>query len=586
MKDLIKDYVPIERIPLLDNLFTTIPPMGSLTVVVIDIETSSLSPETGRIYSIGIKMFGDWIHIDDIDEMTLLWKFAQFTSNLQNCVVVGHNVFRFDFPYILERATLYNIKMPFGYRTSYYGGKMERSVRCSCFLFPDNKFVEIEWYDKSVSIIDTYIIAGLVDSLYLFKSKSLKSLPIELGCRDHDRIELTPEEITDSWEKQDDRIEQYLKWDLDDNYDIFMKLFSPYYYMKTFLHGMSYQEIVLSSTAKKVESFMKDYYSQSGRREPDEKRPYKGGYTAARKGLFYNVIKADVASQYPFIMLAYRLGPGFDKDPCCYFFSLLKTMRDKRIEYKRSGDDEKIKISNAMKVIINSCYGLLGAEHHEYNNMDAAEAVTEYGRLIVKSMMDVINETGGTVVEVDTDGVMFTSPVPAIEVFDLMHTKMPPGMEIEHELTCDWMYVSGAKNYVYMSKGKLVKKGIFRKRNTIPLKTHFIFTFLEKWTTDGDTSAINFYNDLRSDIINYRLPVSMVTSKRRIGKAEVATLKYGKPGDEIHDYYGYNATGKKDKVISGIYNSHHYVKELDGWFKEIFSNITTFNELDEGALYG
>jgi DNA polymerase elongation subunit (family B) len=580
MRDLKKDYVPIEKIPEIPNLFSDIKPIESLTLVVIDIETSGLEPHTDRVYNIGVWVKGDFINIDDRDERTLLYNFSLLAWTFGDCVIVGHNIFQFDLPFLLTRASVYGIQLPFGYRIARDGSRITRNVRTAVHIFMDNKFDEITWNRKDVSIVDTYILAGLLDSQYLFESKSLKQLPVILGCRTEPRIELSVHQIREIWAKNDDdnRIEEYLKWDLIDNRDIFYKLIPSFYYMQSFLH-MTLQEIVLSSTAKKVESFLKNYY-RGEYREPDIKRPYPGAYTAARKGLYFNVVKADVASQYPYIMLAYRLGPGFDKDPCGYFWSLLLTLRNKRIEYKRSGVPEKIQISNAMKIIINSCYGLLGADHHDYNNMDAAAAVTEYGRLIVSTMMRIINANGGTIIEVDTDGVMFTCPDAGI--FDKMHAEMPPGLEIENELTTDWLYIAGAKNYIYSSNGKLTKKGFFRKRNTIKLKTHFIIEFLKLWVAHGESAAVLFYKSLRDDITYYRLPVEYVRSKRKIGKAEVAALAYGNVGDEIHDYYGYDAGGRVGKVISGLYNSHYYMRELDSWFNELYSNITTLNELEEG----
>lgn len=581
MRNIIADYQEISLIKPLLGLFRDIPPLDSLRVVTFDIETTGLNPATDRILSIGVKKFGDYYEFGTWDEYHTIKSFISLVHDIKDCVVTGHNIFNFDLPFIMQRAAIYGLRVPFEYRTSYSGERVKRNIRTAVFLYEHNQFYEIIWNDKSVSIVDTYILAGLHDAQYLFKEKSIKSLPVELGLRKEPRIDLEPAEIIKTWIERDPRHFEYLKYDVYDAEAVFKKLIVSFYYMQSFL-DMNLQEIVISTSAKKVESFLKKYYYGNGyqRREPDFKISYPGAYTAARKGLYYNVMKADVASQYPYIMLAYRLGPGPVKDPDGIFHRLLLTMREKRIEFKRSGDPVKVDISGAMKIIINSAYGLLGADHHDFNNMKSAAGVTEYGRMIVKIMMTIIGSTGGQVIEVDTDGIMFTSPDK--DIFNKMQLCMPKGMEIEHEVTCDWIYISGAKNYVYFAKGKLTKKGIFRKRNTMPFKNKFILEFLRLWTTEGTAAAAAYYNQCVLSVANGSIPLSEIRVTRKVAVSEKAALKYAKVGDQVADYYGYDEKQKKAKVISGPYNVKHYLKELNSWFVELFTNLTSNNKLEEG----
>jgi DNA polymerase elongation subunit (family B) len=281
-------------------------------------------------------------------------------------------------------------------------------------------------------------------------------------------------------------------------------------------------------------------------------------------------------------MLAYRCGTRKDKDGV--FFSILKALRERRLMYKIKGkmDPEAKAISEALKIVINSAYGMLGSTH-PFNDLDSAERVCAYGRAIVRQMMTTLEKFGASVIETDTDGVMFTYPGNETDyllahLLENILLEMPKGLEIEEEFTAKWVYVDAAKNYIIDMGEKIVRKGNFRKRNMQPLYREFTETFCRYYLEDP-AKAQKYYEDLRNSILARTLDVKNIAVRKKIGKAEKVCLKYGNIGDQITVYRGYDEKGKATPVLEGPYHIVFYTNLIDKWYKTAKTNITTPHEL-------
>ena len=142
-----------------------------------------------------------------------------------------------------------------------------------------------------------------------------------------------------------------------------------------------------------------------------------GGYTDIfMTGVFGPVVYADVESLYPSIMLNYDIQPS--GDDLEIFPMLLDRLTDLRLETKqqmREADDEERRSEldarqSSYKVLINSFYGNLGFSLAIFNDFAEADRVARIGQKILRQLIDAIRDRGGTVIEVDTDGVLFVPP--------------------------------------------------------------------------------------------------------------------------------------------------------------------------------
>src|SRR5205823_12950324 len=141
-----------------------------------------------------------------------------------------------------------------------------------------------------------------------------------------------------------------------------------------------------------------------------------GGYTDIRAtGVIDRVVKADVESLYPSLMLAERIRPR--SDSLDIFLPALEELTRRRFEAKaraRSAEGTEQHywegLQSSFKVLINSFYGYLGAASFHFNDYEAAGRVTELGRGLVVDIADRMEETGSSVIEIDTDGVYLVPP--------------------------------------------------------------------------------------------------------------------------------------------------------------------------------
>jgi len=560
---------PLSEIEPVPGLFRPVPPLQSIKTLSLDIETSGLDPEVCRIYMVGLRTNSDTVKIiTHSDERIILIKIAMLLETIGKVIIYGHNIFKFDLPFILRRCELLNVNILLHTRKLYNGQEMERVMKLGGFPI---YYKEIQAHN--IDFVDTLFLTRMNDAKYLFSDHSLKTVAIEIGSRATRRLELSHTEIDQRWNEGPAGravLEEYLQYDLEDTKAVFYKFFPAYYHMSSFL-SMSLQEIVLSSSAKKIESIIVNYYKSKGDYVEPESSPkikYTGALTLARPGLYKNVTKIDVASQYPWVMLMYRVGTS--KDPDGIFFRILRELRDLRLVYKKKDEN----ISDALKIVINSAYGMLGSDR-PYNDPKSAELVCAYGRAIVIKMMQSIEAAGGLILELDTDGIIFSGD--ADKIISYVKTEMPPGLEMDIEYVADWIYIDAAKNYIYKVGPKLIRKGIFRKRNQMKLMVEFVETYCIKYL-ENPASAEEYYNKILNNT-KEGMDIKLLAITRKISKAEKVCLKYGAPGDRITVYRGYDEGRKPVPVISGPYHVEFYLKELNKWKQGIDESILTKQEL-------
>ena len=103
-----------------------------------------------------------------------------------------------------------------------------------------------------------------------------------------------------------------------------------------------------------------------------------------RTGVFGPIVKADVESLYPSIML--QNGITSSRDVLRAFPLLLNDLTTRRIEAKRkrrhtSGEEHALwdGLQGTFKILINSFFGYLGFGRGRFNDFDAAELITPKG---------------------------------------------------------------------------------------------------------------------------------------------------------------------------------------------------------------
>ena len=146
-----------------------------------------------------------------------------------------------------------------------------------------------------------------------------------------------------------------------------------------------------------------------------------GGYVMdSQPGLYDNVLVLDFKSLYPSIIRTFKIDPlglavHSDLDDSIPGFLEAEFSRDRHIlpnivTQLWQGRDEAKKVNNqplsqAIKIIMNSFYGVLGSSGCRFFNPQLASSITKRGHQIIQTTQKIIEEQGYPVIYGDTDSV-------------------------------------------------------------------------------------------------------------------------------------------------------------------------------------
>lgn len=223
-----------------------------------------------------------------------------------------------------------------------------------------------------------------------------------------------------------------------------------------------------------------------------DKTKFKGGLILNPiRGLHTVVHLFDTVSMYPTIIINNNLSPETVNCACCKFnpksilsfddesiskdlvylnessdshywickkregtFSkILKTLTEKRIEYKKEGKELE---SLAMKMIINSGYGAFGYQKFKYYDPRVAEIATALGRMILLGIKKIAQEEMNFVVLYgDTDSLFVNGAKDKDDISRFIGIcKKKLGVDVNLEKTFSKLILVGRKHYIGFPEDK------------------------------------------------------------------------------------------------------------------------------------
>jgi len=237
-------------------------------------------------------------------------------------------------------------------------------------------------------------------------------------------------------------------------------------------------------------------------------KKFRGGLVVEPKeGVHFDVTVMDFASLYPSIIKVKNL--SYETVRCSHAECkkntvpqtnhwvcskkngmtsvLIGSLRDLRVNYyktmtkKSSLTDEERQLfavsSQALKVILNASYGVMGAEIFPLYFLPAAEATTAVGRHIILDTIDMCEKVGINVLYGDTDS-LFVKNLSQQQIQEII-AKAKTKHNVELEVEKEYRYVvlsNRKKNYLGVTKnGKVDVKGLTGKKSHTPkfIKTLF-----------------------------------------------------------------------------------------------------------------
>lgn len=371
---------------------------SEVVVLAFDIETTSLDPEdpaakvllisnTFRNHQgkIERKLFSYEEYAND-GEMLKAW--CAWVCEKDPSIILGHNIFGFDLPYLDGIASRHRIELNLGREgQAIRFNKWDSKFRKDASQFYDYKKAFIIGRE----IIDTFFLSIRYDIGRKYETYKLKSIieqeGLEVKGRQHYDASLIRKNyrIPKEWEK----IKAYAKFDADDALSLFDLMAPPFFYIAQSV-PKSFQEIICSASGSQLNSMMVRSYLQEGGSLPKASLAvdYEGAISIGRPGIHRNVLKVDVASLYPSIMIEYEIYDKY-KDPKGYFKEIVQEFTKQRLDFKKKAKTDKYYEDRqaALKILINSCYGFLGSSGLLFNSPHNAALITEKGReVLIKSI--------------------------------------------------------------------------------------------------------------------------------------------------------------------------------------------------------
>jgi DNA polymerase I len=327
--------------------------------------------------------------IDDYndDEGDMLTAFCDYVRECNPSVISGFNIFGFDLPYLQICADNNNIQLHLGRN----GSPLRIDKYTSKFRKDGSQDYDYRrCYIYGREIVDMMFVAYHFDFARKYERYALKSIIKQEGLEKAGRQFYEANQIAKNWHNLEERtkIKEYCIDDSDDSESLYKLMIAAYFYLTPHI-PKTFQMINYSATGSQINSFLVRAYLQQGHSIPraSEAVKFPGAISDGYPGIYKNVLKLDIASLYPSVMLQYEVCDKA-KDPKGYFLQMVQYFTKERLENKKrakdTGDRYFEELEQAQKIVINSSYGLLGAMGLNFNSPKNAALVTEHGREILK----------------------------------------------------------------------------------------------------------------------------------------------------------------------------------------------------------
>jgi len=459
---------------------------------------------TDQIMSVALSDNTGWEELIVVDpknvaesEHAALKRLTSLIKERDPDVIEGHNLFRFDLPYLVSRAKKTKTKLDWGRSGGFLRSRpsrlqiAEKTIDYPKFTIDGRHFV------------DTFLLAQFYDvGMRTLAGFERVDVARHFGFCDSEELStLTGKELQRAYLDNDERFRQRALCAVRETRAV-ANLLSPSYFIQAQIFPYNYQDVIVRGNATRINAlFLREYFRQRHSiPEMPLVRGFEGGYTDIFfTGVVRDVWHCDLASLYPSIMLQFDCFPATDQ--LQIFRHLLTDLRTFRLEAKtqmRAAKDSKEQryfhaLQNTFKILINSFYGYLGFAQGSFADFDAAARVTQIGRDLLKKMIEWLSARGAQVIEVDTDGIYFTLP-PKIDINELregLAKELPPGIEVEFDEQFDAMFSYKAKNYALLAKNGdvIIKGGALKSRGLEKFQRVFLEKMI-KLLMEGKSEAI------------------------------------------------------------------------------------------------
>src|SRR5215203_2898141 len=313
-----------------------------------------------------------------------------------------------------------------------------------------------------------------------------------------------------------------------------------------------------------------------------KEKKYRGGLVVEPTlGIHFNVVVVDFASLYPSIIKVHNL--SYETVNCSHQSCkndpqqqipetthwvckekrgltslLIGSLRDLRVNYYKYLSKDKALapeerqlynvVSQAIKVILNASYGVMGAEIFPLYCLPVADATAAIGRSTISKTIEKCKQIGIEVIYGDTDSLFLKNPSSqkVKEISEWARSKL----EVDLEIDKTYRYVVFSdlkKNYLgVLEDGTVDVKGLTgKKSHTPPFIRKAFYKILEI------LKEVNSENDFQKAKEKIKKIIKSYANDLETGKIHPSELSFNVMVNKSPDRYGEKTNNSKVKSIDG-----------------------------------
>jgi DNA polymerase elongation subunit (family B) len=516
-----------------------------------DLETTGLDPARDRIFMVSVRGPTGATQVleahgtDDTAEADLIRRLVATIRAADPDVIENHNLHGFDLPFLDRRAR--RLRVPLALGRIGPPGLRQRAARRGIAAGDADGRRRVRLVAPGRELIDTLDAVRRYDfSTRELPGHGLKVVAKHLGIARPDREYIRGDLIYHVYRHDPERVRRYATDDVEEVAAL-ARILGGAAFALAQMAPRRYERLADAGAATGViDPLLVRAYVRAGTALPahqsSDGTPHSGAALHLfASGVAHRVVKADVASLYPSLMRAYRIGP--ERDRLGALLALVDRLVEQRLVAKAkaraapAGSAERHSheaMSAAMKLVVNSAYGYLaaGGDLTRFADVHAANEVTRRGREVLDLMCRELAARGVTLIEADTDGVYFAVPQAWTEADERrivaeVAALLPPLVQLELEGRYAAMLSHEPKNYALLHyDGALLLRGVaFRSSRAEPFGEKFLRRAIGRLLVDDVVGVHEAYLSTVSALRRREISTHDVSSRVRLTKTPAQYLE-------------------------------------------------------------
>ncbi len=343
-------------------------------------------------------------------EKELLEEFIHCVQLLDPDIITGWNVVDFDFKVLRDRCKQY--KIPFSI------GRSEEEIKVRI----ESQFLR----DSSVSIVGRQVLDGIA----VLKNSFVKLDDYKLDTAAHEILNKSKaiafsndkgKKIEELFKKKPEALVEYNLKDAELVIEILeAKDIINLVIKRSMLTGMQIDRVsasIASLDSLYIRETKKRGYVCNSLSFAEREERIKGGFVReSAPGIYDYIIVCDFKSLYPSIIRTFNVDPvSFQKDGAVVAPNGAKFRNEEGIlpelihmlwQQRDIAKKKKDAVASyAIKITMNSFYGVLASPLCRFYNPEIAGAITSWGQMIVKEAAEEVEKIGHAVIYGDTDSI-------------------------------------------------------------------------------------------------------------------------------------------------------------------------------------